>query len=65
MAMKICRGSDLLGEKEGCWKARHPLRRPMHRLTCSQAMPLVSSGGRAAPEDPETYWERLSCVATD
>lgn len=49
----------LQGETGGGWKFRHT-----HRQIHPQALTLVSGRGTAAWEVPETYKERLSCMAS-
>lgn len=39
-----------MGEREGWYKTRHPLKRPEHKLTCSQTLALSYREGTAAQQ---------------
>lgn len=61
-AVKISKSSVHLGETEGCWQPRHPLKELMHRLTHLQALawPPVEKLQLEVEGGIETYREKLS-----
>lgn len=63
LAMKNSRNFIHQSEMEGCWKPRCPLIRQAHRLTCSQALIMGFCRGMTVQEAPETFRERLGCMA--
>lgn len=60
LAVKISRNSVHLGETEGCWQPKHPLKEPMHRLTHLQALawPAVEKLQLGVEGGTETCRER-------
>lgn len=62
--VQISGNSIHLGEKEGRWKPRHPLKGPMLRLNLLRALTLCSYGWTVARGAPETDRKKLSCVAS-